>query len=117
MALRQVGGTIGVAILGAVLAFGYHSELNLEGVPASAAAAARESVAGGVAVAQQLDSPRLLDSARVAFVHGMDMTLWVCAGLMLLGIILALIFLPQRTHAKRVESHLMPSDHEVLASE
>lgn len=117
MALRQVGGTIGVAILGAVLAFGYHNGLNLAGLPGSAAATARESVAGGVAVAQQLHSTRLLDSARTAFAHGMDMTLWVCAGLMILGIVLALVFLPQRTNVQQYGSHLVPSDHEVFANE
>ncbi len=118
MALRQVGGTIGVAILGAVLAFGYHSGLDLTGVPATAAGAAKQSVSAGVAVAGQLGSTQLLDSARSAFVHGMDMTLWVCGGLMVLGILLALAFLPQRITSREPEtSHLIPSANECLADE
>lgn len=118
MALRQVGGTIAVAVLGAVLALGYHNGLNVTGLPAPAANAARQSISAGVAVAKQVGSPRLLDSARGAFVHGMEMTLWVSAGLMILGIGLTLAFLPQRSSAQAdAVPDLIPSIHEVCTDE
>ena len=59
-AMRQVGGTIGVAVLGTVLATVYRSHLHLSGLPAAAATAIKESVAGGVATAQAAGSAPLL---------------------------------------------------------
>ena len=94
-ALRQVGATIGVAVLGTVLTSGYHARLNLGGLPAAAASAVRGSVAGGVSVAQSVHSATLLDNVRVAFVHGMDIMLWACGGIARASAILALIFLPR----------------------
>jgi hypothetical protein len=95
-ALRQVGATIGVAILGTVLGSVYASHLTVSGLPAAVADAAKNSVAAGVAVAHQLDSAALLGSVRNAFVTGMDTMLWVCAGIALVSAVLAAIFLPRR---------------------
>jgi len=95
-AMRQVGATIGVAVLGTVLASVYRSHLVVTGLPAAAAAAAKSSVVAGVAVAHALGSAALLDSARSAFVQGMDTMLWVCGGIALASAILALLFLPRR---------------------
>jgi MFS family permease len=71
MAMRFVGGTIGVALLGTVLNADYHSRLDLTGLPTAAVEAVRRSVSGGVAAAQQLGSEPLLVSVRSAFVHAM----------------------------------------------
>ena len=60
-ALRQVGATIGVAVLGTVLASVYRSHLAVTGLPAAAAAAARSSVVAGVEVAHAAGSAALLD--------------------------------------------------------
>ena len=96
-AVRQVGATIGVAVLGTLLSNGYTSQLHLDGLPASAAAAVRSSVAGGVAVAGQLGSAALLDEVRTAFIHGMDVMLWTCGGIALASALLAFAFLPRRS--------------------
>jgi MFS transporter, DHA2 family, multidrug resistance protein len=93
-ALRQVGATIGVAVLGTLISNGYGSRVNLHGLPAAAAGVAKSGVAGGVQVARALGSAPLLDSVRAAFVHGMDLMLWACGGIALLSAALALIFLP-----------------------
>ena len=95
-AMRQVGATIGVAVLGTVLASVYRAHLDVTGLPAAAATAAKSSVVAGVAVADKLGSAALLDSARHAFVQGMDTMLWVCGGIALASALLALIFLPRR---------------------
>ena len=50
----------------------------------------------GVRPRARLGSAALLDSARSAFVHGMDTMLWVCSGIALASAILALAFLPRR---------------------
>lgn len=98
-AVRQVGATIGVAVLGTVLSTGYRSRLEVAGLPPPAAETVRESVFAGVAVAQQLDSSPLLASVRAAFVFGMDTMLWVSGGLMVLGLVLTLVFMPRSTDA------------------
>ena len=95
-ALRQVGATIGVAVLGTVLGSVYRGHLDVTGLPAAVAAAAKSSVVAGVAVAHELGSVALLDSVRHAFVQGLDTMLWVCGGIALASAILALLFLPRR---------------------
>jgi len=95
-AMRQVGATIGVAVLGTVLDSVYRGHLDVTGLPAAAAAAAKSSVVAGVAVAHELGSAALLDSVRYAFVQGLDTMLWVCGGIALVSAILALLFLPRR---------------------
>jgi Na+/melibiose symporter-like transporter len=96
MAVRQVGAVIGVAVLGSVLNAGYHARLDLAGLPPRVAGVVRDSVAAGVAVADQRGSAALLGSVRSAFIHGMDQLLWACAGLAVVGMLLALAFLPRR---------------------
>jgi hypothetical protein len=56
-----------------------------------AAAAVRQSVFRGVAVAQKIHSASLLASVRAAFMHGMDMALLVSAGIALAGVVLTLL--------------------------
>ena len=99
MALRQVGGTIGVAVLGTVLNSRYRSGLDVTGLPAPVAHTVRGSVSAGVAVAHRLHSALLLDSVRTAFLSGMDAMLGVCGGIALLGIVLTLSFLPRGSAA------------------
>ncbi|MEV0793925.1 DHA2 family efflux MFS transporter permease subunit [Kribbella sp. NPDC050459] len=92
-ASRQVGGTLGVAILGTVLNAAYRDRLDVTGLPPAAAHAARDSASAAIAIG----SPELTRSARAAFVAGMDVTLWVCAGLAVVSVALAVAFLPRRT--------------------
>ena len=93
-AVNKTGAPIGIAILGSVLSAGYLARLHLSGLSVAEAAAVRQSVFGGVAVAQEIHSPALLASVQTAFVHGMDMALLVSAGIAVVGILLTLIFLP-----------------------
>jgi EmrB/QacA subfamily drug resistance transporter len=111
-ALRQVGGTIGVAVLGTVLSSGYHARLDTGDLPAATAGAVRESVSAGAATAEKLGLRPLLDSVRAAFVHGMDVMLAASAGLALLGVVLAVLLLPRR--APRVEPEA-ESLHELVS--
>jgi MFS transporter, DHA2 family, multidrug resistance protein len=92
-AMRQVGATIGVAVLGTVLGSVYRAHLVGTGLPA---AAAKSSVVAGVTIAHALRSASLLDEVRSAFVQGVDTMLWVCGGIALASAILALAFLPRR---------------------
>ncbi|MDG4821438.1 DHA2 family efflux MFS transporter permease subunit [Asanoa sp. WMMD1127] len=93
-ALRQAGGTIGVAVLGTVLSAGYQS-----GLGRAAVHRVSDSVAAGVAVAGQRGDLALLDTVRSAFVGGMNQTLWVCMALCALAAVIAFWLLPRRPAA------------------
>jgi DHA2 family multidrug resistance protein-like MFS transporter len=94
-ALNSTGGPLSAAILGSVLSAVYLAHLNLSALPASAASAVRQSIFGAGTVAHKLAQPALLDSARVAFVHGMDLALLLSGCVALVGVLLAAIFLPR----------------------
>ena len=97
-AVRQVGATIGVAVLGTIISSAYTSQLaDLGRLPSAAADAVRSSVAGGVAVAEKTGSTALLDMVRSAFIHGMDVMLWTCGGIAIASALLALAFLPRHS--------------------
>ena len=95
-ALRQVGGTIGVAVLGTVLSSGYHARLDSGDAPASVEAAVRSSVGAGIEVAHRLDGSALAQTVRSAFVGAMDTVLLVSAALTILGVVIAVLYLPRR---------------------
>jgi predicted MFS family arabinose efflux permease len=113
-AVNKVGGPFGTAILGSVLSSIYLSHLALAGIAAPAAAAIRQSVFGGVAVAQQIGSAGLLHSVRAAFVDGMDVALLVSAGIAVVGMLLTLLFLP-RANAMQDNQRVEPEQEHELA--
>ncbi|MFE3188545.1 MFS transporter [Nocardia sp. NPDC059240] len=83
-ALRQAGGTIGVAILGTVLSTQYRSSLGeLNRAPIS------DGVNAGVGVARKLGDQVLLGHVQSAFMDGMSAMLWVCAAICAVAAILA----------------------------
>jgi len=94
-AARQVGATIGIAVLGTVLNSVYRSHLSIAGLP-TAAAAARNSVGAGVDVAELLGSAPLLAAVRDAYASGVDVMLWVCAAIAAAAAVLAALFLPRQ---------------------
>jgi hypothetical protein len=97
---RQVGGALGVAILGSILASSYSSSMEplVAQLPAEAAEVASDSIGGALAVASRLGDAAapLVDAARVAFVDGMGTAIWVAVGVALTGAILTWLFLPAR---------------------
>jgi EmrB/QacA subfamily drug resistance transporter len=76
--LRQVGGAIGIALLGSLLNGVFTDRLDTDGLPAEAAGAAEESVVAAKAIAAQLNMPQLAESAESAYVHGMSLVLLIC---------------------------------------
>ena len=77
-ALRQAGGTIGVALLGTVINAGYRGAAP---IVHDTAVQARidDSVSSGMAVARAVGSPDLVHAVQSAFVHGMSLMLLVGA--------------------------------------
>jgi DHA2 family multidrug resistance protein-like MFS transporter len=103
-ALRQVGGTIGVAVLGTVLSSAYQARLHLPGLPAASAHAARAGVTAGLRVAQAAGSAAARQDVRVAFAGGLDVMLWVCAGAAVAAAVLAAAFLPREGRAPGLDA-------------
>jgi EmrB/QacA subfamily drug resistance transporter len=95
-ALRQVGATIGVAVLGTVLASGYHSALEAGDVPSAAQDTVRSSVGAGMEVAAELESPSLAQTVQSAFVDAMQSVFLLSAAVALAGVAIALLFLRRR---------------------
>jgi hypothetical protein len=104
---RQVGGALGVAIVGSVMASTYGSRIGdfFAGTPAAGSGAeeiAKESLGGALAIADRL--PGLGDVARAAFVDGMHAGVLVAGGVALLGALVAAIWLPAHaSHASIAE--------------
>ncbi len=95
-AVRQTGGTLGIALVGSLLTAGYLARVETAGLPEPAAAVVRDGAAGGVAVARATGSPELLDMVRGAFLHGMSQALWACAAVAVVAAVFAWRFLPAR---------------------
>jgi EmrB/QacA subfamily drug resistance transporter len=97
---RQVGGALGVAILGSILASTYSSTMEpvVGALPPEAAAAASDSIGGalGVAAAVGEAAAPLVEAAKAAFIDGMGLAIWVAAGVALAGAILTWLYLPAR---------------------
>ena len=93
-AVQKAGAPLASAVLGSVLISSYRAQLDLAGLPPAAANVVRSSVFAGLAVAHKLGSAPLAEQVRSAFTHGIDSMLWISAGLAVLGVILALAFLP-----------------------
>ncbi|MEU8751122.1 DHA2 family efflux MFS transporter permease subunit [Streptomyces chartreusis] len=94
MTLRQVGGAIGIALLGSLLACAFRDRLDVTGLPAGAADTAGESVVAAHLVAERAGSAQLAASANSAYVHGMGIVLLVCGIAALVSALLAAAFLP-----------------------
>ncbi len=101
--LRQLGGALGVASLGSLLASVYGDRLEpaLEPLPTAAADAARGSVIGAEAIAGGLGSSgdALRIAAHDAFTAGLTAVGRGGAAVTLAGAVLVLLFLPSRPAA------------------
>jgi EmrB/QacA subfamily drug resistance transporter len=108
---RQVGGALGVAVLGSLLASGYRSHLVTGGLTGSALTEAKGSVGGALQVARRLGDEALAASGRASYVHGMRLSLVVGAVFILGGALLSLLYLPARASvAEHNATELVPAD-------
>jgi EmrB/QacA subfamily drug resistance transporter len=104
---RELGGTLGVAILGSVFSSIYTSSvatgLRPLGVPAKDVAVAQQSVGAGIEVAQRAGAAQGSGAAAAiqnvvdrSFMDGFVVVGWVAASVVLLGALVALRYLPAR---------------------
>ncbi len=103
--VMQVGGALGVAILGSALSTKYTAHIGAllasygRHVPAQVVHAIRSSLGGALAVAHKVGGAggaALAHAARGGFVSGMDLALALGAAVTLAGVVVALVFLPSR---------------------
>ncbi len=112
--VRQVGGALGVAILGSLLATAYSNaiESTTRLLPPDAAATANDSIGPALALAARLggqEGQALAAAARSAFVDAMGTTAIVAAGFAVAGALIALIFLPAHERATTPEETAVAS--------
>jgi len=100
---REVGGTLGVAVVGSVMSSIYGARLadalSALGAPVPSVAAARESVVAGLAVVQQLPASAQAgagSAVREAFVDGLHAGSLIAAATTFLAAMVVLAFLPAR---------------------
>ena len=115
---RQVGGALGVAVLGSVLASTYSSEMasTVGSLPAEAAALASDSIGGALAVAGQAGAAAapLVAAANQAFIDAMSAAVWVAAAVALVGAIVAWLYLPDHELDPEQRDRLYESRKKVI---
>ncbi|MEU6100858.1 MFS transporter [Streptomyces flaveolus] len=98
---RQVGGALGIAVLGSVLSTAYRNgiEGDLGHVPAGLRHTAGESIEATLGVAEKLgpQGKALVGPAHDAFLHAMHVTALWGAGVAVLGAVVVAVYLPGRT--------------------
>jgi Na+/melibiose symporter-like transporter len=96
---RELGGALGVAVLGSVVTSRYASGIasSLAGLPDQARAVADSGLSGALAVAGQIEGAQgdaLADAAKAAFVDGLGAAAFVGAGFVFIAAIVARFLLP-----------------------
>ncbi|MGW3446910.1 MFS transporter [Streptomyces sp. NPDC001076] len=109
MTMRQVGGAIGIALLGSLLAGTFRDRLDVTGLPAPLGHTAGESVVAAHLVADRTGSAHLAASANASYVHGMGLVLLVCGIAALATALLAAAFLPSTPAERRTEGDESPA--------
>lgn len=105
---RQVGGALGIAVLGSVLSTVYRGDIegHLGAVPAGARAVAGESIEATLGVAEKLGpvaGKPLVAAANDAFISAMHVTALGSAAVALIGALVVGLYLPGRTRAGTAE--------------
>jgi MFS transporter, DHA2 family, multidrug resistance protein len=120
----ELGGALGIAILGSIGVAVYRGELAdtlPAGIPSEAAAIARDTLGGAVGVAARLSGeagPEVLAAAREAFIQGMQLTVTLSAVVAVGIAVLATVLLravPVTAQAEAGEQPAVPPEPEVAA--
>jgi EmrB/QacA subfamily drug resistance transporter len=98
--VRELGGAVGVALIGSVLSAAYSSSVSdaTAGLPTEAAHLVEEGIGGAVVVAGQMgpQGDALLHAARESFVNAWTSSMWISAGLAVAAAVFALVWTPSR---------------------
>ncbi|MFE9487105.1 MULTISPECIES: MFS transporter [unclassified Streptomyces] len=117
---RQVGGALGVAVLGSVLSTVYRGDIegHLGAVPAGARQAAGESIEATLGIAEKMGpaGAPLVASANDAFLKAMHVTAVGSATIALVGALVVALFLPGRPAAEGTPGGSGEGDRSVRAA-
>ncbi|MER5215516.1 MFS transporter [Streptomyces sp. NPDC002838] len=125
----ELGGSLGIAVLGSLLGTAYRDELtDLMGgrLPAAALETAQDSVGGGLAVAEQIaktpsggpqQAQAVVDAVHEAFAHGVAQTSLVGGITMAAGTMIVLAVLPGRRAAAKGRPEGRSQETEAAAEE
>ncbi|MEY9863345.1 EmrB/QacA subfamily drug resistance transporter [Catenulispora sp. GAS73] len=101
----ELGGTLGVAVMGSVYAAGFAAGLTsaVRSLPAELRKVATESISGAIEAADRVGGPLGADfaaTARASFLDGTQTAAWIGAGVAFVGALLTVRFLPGRDSAR-----------------
>jgi fucose permease len=105
-ATRTTGGALGVAVLGSLVSSGYRAGMD------GANDAARDSLAGALALAQKIGGPAgdgLAGTAQQAFVDGMHTAVLAAAAIAAAGALFVALALPARAKAEPRRAEAVPA--------
>jgi hypothetical protein len=107
---RELGGALGIAVLGSVLNTAYRSgvEQRTSGLPAGVADHARASLGAAQAIGRQLGASDLVTHATDAFVHGVSLALLAGAGALLGGAVFVAVRAPGRVESRANAGEELP---------
>ncbi|HEV2774933.1 MAG TPA: MFS transporter [Solirubrobacteraceae bacterium] len=109
-ATREIGGVLGVAVIGSVVASAYTSALSdAAALSPHTAAAAGDSIGAASAIAAHLSAPEgqaVITAAREAFIHAADRGVLIAAAAALLGAAVVAHTLPGRQRPQAHPAHL-----------
>jgi hypothetical protein len=99
--IRQVGGALGVAVLGSVLSASYRGSMapHVSQLPVAARGPAQESISGGYAVADRLGAAgrALIGHVNDSFVHAMHYAAIGSAVVALVGLLVVFGWVPRHS--------------------
>lgn len=99
-ATRELGGTLGVAVIGSVSLSVYRERLADDLTNPALLEPARDSVGAALAVSRQVGDPAVALTAQQSFTEAMEFGCWVAAGVCVVGLVLAAIYLPAHPEAQ-----------------
>lgn len=97
-AAREVGGAVGIAVMGSALNSTYASGIDVSALPRGAAEAAGDSLPGALGVAEGLGArgTQLAADAQGAFVDGFHSSIWIGTAALVVSAVVLLAFGPRR---------------------
>jgi EmrB/QacA subfamily drug resistance transporter len=112
---RQVGGAVGIAVMGSVVAK-IAADQFFSGAFATAPQKLEPLVVGGqVRIVTQVAGPAVGDRAAEAFVQGMQGAMWAGATLTLIAALVSFFFLPRKHQPQGVHQAVAPSQPVTMA--
>ena len=108
---QEVGGALGVAVLGSILSSVYRSAIDhtasLQVLPPQLKTALRDSIGEATVISSQLGGHVghiISSAANAAFINAMSQTVLIGAGVMLCSALITLLFLPARAKDEQASS-------------